>query len=461
MKLTIVGTGSVGLVTGACLAELGNEVLCVDPDATRVARLQRGDLPVREAGLAEIVARNRAAGRLHFTTDPHEGVAFAAIQILAIVVPPESDGTVDMGPLLRAAQSIGRHMSDYKLVINRGTVPVGTAEAVHAAIADGLAEHGRDLPYSVVSNPEFGVEGAAVDACLNPDRIVVGLDEGDARARHLMQALWAPLQRARDRMVWMNVRSAELSRYATSAMMAMRLTFMNELARLAGKLGADIDQVRQGVGADRRVGPDGLQAGCGYGGTGLSRDVEALLYTAQALDEPMMLLNAVECANERQKRLLVEHIVGRFGDNLQGRRFALWGLAHQPDSCDMHEAPSKVVINELLRRGAQVLAYDPMAMSEARRLYFGVPGLGFAISPLEAAAGADALVVMTDWPVFASPDFDQLATVLRQPVIFDGRNMYAPETMRDLGFDYVSIGRAAASTGVEPDSVHVDLPLAA
>jgi UDPglucose 6-dehydrogenase len=447
MKLTVVGAGYVGLVTGACFAEMGNDVLCVDLDQTRIAKLKRGELPIHEPGLQEIVVRNMAAQRLHFGTDLKEGVRFGTIQFIAVGTPPDEDGAADMKHVLAAARSIGRHMTDYKLVVDKSTVPVGTADAVRNAIAAGQAGRGVRVPYSVVSNPEFLKEGAAVEDFMRPDRIVVGAD--DERAVHLMQALYAPFQRARDKLVIMDIRSAELTKYAANAMLATRISFMNEIALLAEKLGADIEQVRRGIGSDPRIGHQFLYPGCGYGGSCFPKDVKALVRSATAVDEPMHLLNAVERANERQKLVLVDRIVERFGENLQGRRFAVWGLAFKPDTDDMREAPSRVIVAELLRRGAQVAAYDPVAMGEARRVFAGVEGLEFAATANEAVIGADALVVVTEWKAFRSPDFDHLRDALLEPVIFDGRNLFDPERMHGMGFEYVSIGRRATTGRVD------------
>jgi UDPglucose 6-dehydrogenase len=445
MKLTVVGAGYVGLVTAACFAEMGNDVVCVDLDETKIARLMRGELPIHEPGLLEIVARNVDAQRLHFGCDLKEGVRFGTIQFIAVGTPPDEDGAADMQHVLAAARSIGRHMTDYKLVVDKSTVPVGTADAVHEAIAAGQAERGVRVPFSVVSNPEFLKEGAAVEDFMRPDRIVVGAD--DERAVHLMQALYAPFQRARDKLVIMDVRSAELTKYAANAMLATRISFMNEIALLAEKLGADIEQVRRGIGTDPRIGHQFLYAGCGYGGSCFPKDVKALLHSAAGVGEPMHLLNAVERTNERQKQVLVDRIVERYGDDLRGRRFALWGLAFKPETDDLREAPSRVVVAELLRRGAHITAHDPVAMDEARRVFAGVDGLTFAATPNEALADADALIVVTEWKAYRSPDFERLRAALRAPVVFDGRNLFDPAAMRSLGFEYVAIGRRAV---IEP-----------
>ena len=457
MKLTVVGAGYVGLVTGACFAEMGNDVLCVDLDGTKIAKLRRGEMPIYEPGLKEIVTRNVAGERLHFGTDLKEGVRFGTIQLIAVGTPPDENGAADMQHVLDAARSIGRYMTDYKLVVDKSTVPVGTADAVREAIAQGQAERGVLLPYSVVSNPEFLKEGAAVEDFMRPDRIVVGAD--DVRAVHLMQALYAPFQRARGKLMIMDIRSAELTKYAANAMLATRISFMNEIALLAEKLGADIEQVRRGIGADPRIGHQFLYAGCGYGGSCFPKDVKALLHSGAAAGESLDLLAAVELINERQKLVLVRKIVERFGEDLNGRRFALWGLAFKPDTDDMREAPSRVIVSELLRRGARVATHDPVAMDEARRVFAGVEGLDFAASPGEALEGADALVVVTEWKAFRSPDLEHMRSQLRQPVVFDGRNIFDPERMHALGYEYYAIGRRAASPHIE--ATEVELRLAA
>ena len=442
MKLTVVGTGYVGLVSGACFAEMGNDVLCIDVDDNKIASLCRGEVPIYEPGLQEMVARNVAAGRLHFSTDLEEGVRFGTIQFIAVGTPPDEDGSADLRHVLTAARSIGHHMTDYKLVVDKSTVPVGTADAVREAIAGELAARGVKVPFSVVSNPEFLKEGAAVDDFMRPDRIVVGAN--DERAAHLMQALYLPFCRSREKMILMDVRSAELTKYAANAMLATRISFMNELALLAEKLGADIDEVRRGIGSDPRISHHFLQAGCGYGGSCFPKDVKALLQSAGTVDEPMHLLQAVERANERQKQVLVDRIVNRYGENLSGRHFALWGLAFKPETDDMREAPSRVIVAGLLARGARITAYDPVAMDEARRVFAGVERLAFGASPHDALAGADALVIVTEWQAFRAPDFERMRVLLREPVIFDGRNLYAPAELGAAGFEYHPIGRHRA-----------------
>lgn len=454
MKLTVVGTGYVGLVTGACFAEMGNDVLCVDVDADKIERLKRGEIPIYEPGLEEIVRRNAAQGRLHFGTDVREGVRFGTLQFIAVGTPPDEDGSADMRHVLAAARAIGRHMTDYKCVIDKSTVPVGTADAVRAEIAAALSARGLQVPFSVVSNPEFLKEGAAVEDFMRPDRIVVGAE--DERARFLMQALYAPFQRQRDKLVLMDLRSAELTKYAANAMLATRISFMNEMALLAEKLGADIEQVRRGIGSDPRIGAQFLYAGCGYGGSCFPKDVKALLHSAAGVGEPLQLLAAVERANERQKRVLVERVLQRFGPDLSGRSFAMWGLAFKPETDDLREAPSRVIVAELVARGAGIVAHDPQAMDGARRLFADLPGVRFADTPQHALDGADALLIVTEWKAYRSPDLATLRARLRQPVVIDGRNLYDPALMREAGFEYLSIGREA----VEAPAA-VPLPLAA
>ncbi|WP_417067662.1 UDP-glucose dehydrogenase family protein [Niveibacterium terrae] len=439
MKITVVGTGYVGLVSGACLAEMGNDVLCLDVDPEKIRILKEGGIPIHEPGLDRVVAKNVAAGRLHFTTDVEEAVRFGTIQFIAVGTPPDEDGSADLQYVLAAARNIGRLMTDYKVVIDKSTVPVGTADKVRAAIKDELARRGVTIDFSVVSNPEFLKEGAAVEDFMKPDRIVVGAD--DEQAIFLMKALYAPFQRNHDKLVIMDVRSAELTKYAANAMLATRISFMNELALLAEKLGADVELIRQGIGSDPRIGYHFLYAGCGYGGSCFPKDVKALIRTADAAGQKLKVLQAVEDANDAQKHVLVEKIVKRFGEDLQGLRFALWGLAFKPNTDDMREATSRVVIAELFRRGATVCAYDPVASNEARRIFADEARLDYAASPNDALEGADALVIVTEWKEFRSPDFERIRTVLKNPVVFDGRNLYDPALPRASGLEYFPIGR--------------------
>jgi UDPglucose 6-dehydrogenase len=439
VKITIVGTGYVGLVTGACLADMGNQVLCLDVDAAKVRALNEGRIPIYEPGLEPVVRRNRDAGRLNFTTDVAAGVAHGVLQMIAVGTPPGEDGSADLQHVLEAARAIGRHMDDYRVVVNKSTVPVGTADKVSEVISNVLHERNKKIPFSVVSNPEFLKEGAAVEDFMRPDRIVVGTE--DERAAGLLRELYAPFQRNRERLMLMSVRSAELAKYAANAMLATRISFMNELANLAEALGADIEEVRRAIGTDPRIGTHFLYAGAGFGGSCFPKDVKALIHTADEAGRGLQVLRAVESANEAQKRVLIEKIEHRFGGDLSGRCFALWGLAFKPNTDDMREAPSRVVIAELLARGARVQAYDPIAMPEARRVLPTSPTLSFADSAMGALQGADALVVVTEWKEFRSPDFERIKSTLRQPLIFDGRNMFPPPMVLAAGIEYHPIGR--------------------
>jgi UDPglucose 6-dehydrogenase len=439
VKITMIGTGYVGLVSGACFAEVGNDVLCYDVDRRKIAVLERGEVPIHEPGLPELVARNRAAGRLRFTTDPAESVVHGATQFIAVGTPPDEDGSADLRHVVAAARTIGRHMTEPRLVVDKSTVPVGTADAVRAAIGEELAARGAAIPFTVVSNPEFLKEGAAVEDFMRPDRVVIGTD--DPEATRQMRLLYAPFQRNHERLIVMDVRSAELTKYAANAMLATRISFMNELANLAERLGADIEQVRRGIGADSRIGFHFLYPGLGYGGSCFPKDVRAINRTAAGVGVDLQVLAAVERVNEAQKQVLAAKIGERFGARLAGRRFAIWGLAFKPNTDDMREAPSRVLVAELLRRGASVCVYDPAAMSEARRHFGAEPQVAYAESPLGAADGADALAVVTEWKEFRSPDFAGLRARLKQPVIFDGRNLYEPAELRRLGFEYYPVGR--------------------
>ena len=439
MKITMIGTGYVGLVSGTCLAEVGNDVLCLDVDARKIDLLQSGGVPIHEPGLEPMIHRNVAAGRLRFTTDVDAAVGHANVQFIAVGTPPDEDGSADMRYVLQAARDIGRRMTQWTLVVDKSTVPVGTGDRVRATIAEELTARGVDIPYAVASNPEFLKEGAAIDDFMKPDRVVIGAD--NERAIAILRGIYAPFQRNRERLLVMDVRSAELTKYAANAMLATRISFMNELANLAEKLGADIEHVRQGIGSDPRIGWHFLYPGVGYGGSCFPKDVKALRHTATRAGASLYVLSAVEAANDAQKRVLVDKIVARFGEDLSTRRFALWGLAFKPNTDDMREAPSRVIIDALLARGATISAYDPVAMDEAKRLLGDVPRIVFAANPLTACNGADALVVVTEWKEFRSPDFDTLSRRMKQPLIFDGRNLYEPELVRSAGFEHVSIGR--------------------
>jgi len=439
MKITMIGTGYVGLVSGACLADQGNDVVCLDVNRDKIEALRAGTIPLHEPGLDVLVERNARAGRLHFSTDIEPSVHHGTVQFIAVGTPPDEDGSADLRYVTDAARSIGRHMRDYKVVVDKSTVPVGTADRVREAISEQLKARGVEVPYSVVSNPEFLKEGAAVEDFMKPDRIVLGAD--DERATQIMRAVYAPFQRNRDRMLVMDVRSAELTKYAANAMLATRISFMNELANLAEALGADIEQVRRGIGSDPRIGYDFLYAGCGYGGSCFPKDVRALQRTAGAAGLPLKIMRAVEQANEAQKLRLIEKITRRLGERLEGLRFALWGLAFKPNTDDMREAPSRVVIEQILARGGALSAYDPAAMDEARRLYRDEPRLRCVDSPLAALDAADALIIVTEWKEFRSPDFGDIKQRLKQPLVFDGRNLYDPRLAAEAGLEYFSIGR--------------------
>ncbi len=452
MKITIIGTGYVGLVTGACLAELGNTVFCLDVDQSKIDLLNAGGIPIHEPGLADVVARNRAAGRLTFSTDVAASVAHGDIQFIAVGTPPDEDGSADLQYVLAAARNIGRYMTGFKVVVDKSTVPVGTADKVTASMQATLNERNSTATFSVVSNPEFLKEGAAVEDFMRPDRIVIGCDTtpGGMQARQLMKNLYAPFNRNHERTFWMDVRSAEFTKYAANAMLATRISFMNELANLADHVGVDIESVRQGIGSDPRIGYSFLYAGCGYGGSCFPKDVQALERTARAHGQELLILRAVEAVNDRQKHVLGGKIVSRFGADLAGRHFAIWGLAFKPNTDDMREASSRVLIAELLARGASVAVHDPVAMPEARRalaLDFAADSaaaarIRFCDNPTDALKDADALVIVTEWKAFRSPDFVALKKLLKAPVIFDGRNLFEPDAMVAAGIEYHGIGRS-------------------
>ncbi len=456
MKITIIGTGYVGLVTGACLAEIGNDVFCLDVDPRKIEILNDGGVPIHEPGLQEIIARNREAGRIQFSTDVAASVAHGEVQFIAVGTPPDEDGSADLQYVLAAARNIGRHMDGFKVIVDKSTVPVGTAAKVAQAVREELAQRGVKHQFSVVSNPEFLKEGAAVDDFMRPDRIVLGCDAdklGEV-AREKMKRLYAPFNRNHERTLYMDVRSAEFTKYAANAMLATRISFMNEMANLADRVGADIEAVRRGIGSDPRIGYDFLYAGCGYGGSCFPKDVQALVRTASENAQHLHILHAVEAVNEAQKRVLVGKITQRLGEDLHGKHFALWGLAFKPNTDDMREAPSRPLIADLLARGATVTAYDPVALDEARRVLEldladqpqARARLHFATSQMAAVEGADALVIVTEWKAFKSPDFALLKHKLKIPLVFDGRNLYEPGAMSELGVEYHAIGRNNAAT---------------
>ncbi len=440
MKITMIGSGYVGLVTGSCFAEVGNDVLCLDIDARKIDVLQKGGVPIHEPGLAEIIRRNVAARRLRFTTDIDAAVAHGTLQFIAVGTPADEDGSADMKHVIAAARNIGGRMADFKVIVDKSTVPVGTADLVRETIASSLAARRADIPFAVASNPEFLKEGAAVDDFMRPDRVVIGAD--DERAIALLRSVYAPFQRNHERVLVMDLRSAELTKYAANAMLATRISFMNELANLADALGADIEHVRQGIGSDPRIGYHFLYPGVGYGGSCFPKDVKALQATARDHQLPLRIMAAVEAVNEAQKARLLDKLTQRLGDDLRGMSFAIWGLAFKPNTDDMREAPSQVTVRALLDRGAKVVAYDPVAMDEARRVLGTLPGLAYAASPIDAVDGADALIVVTEWKEFRSPDFADIKRRLRRPLLFDGRNLFEPSLVRSAGLEYFGIGRS-------------------
>lgn len=440
MKITVIGTGYVGLVTGTCLSEVGNDVICLDTDAQKIARLQQGEIPIFEPGLEDMVRRNIKAGRLHFTCDVEAATHFGTIQFIAVGTPSDEDGSADVQYVLAAARNIGKYMNDYKVVVDKSTVPVGTADAVRNAIAGELAQRDVTTPFNVVSNPEFLKEGAAIEDFMRPGRIVLGCD--DEQAALNMRALYAPFQRNHDRLVLMDVRSAELTKYAANAMLATRISFMNEMANLAEQMGADIENVRRGIGSDPRIGYDFLYAGAGYGGSCFPKDVKALLKSAS--DHPglsLKVLEAVELANAHQKHVLGNKVKQRFGANLSGVHLAVWGLAFKANTDDMREASSLTIISDLISAGASLAVYDPVAMPAAHKALGEIGQLRYADSQTSALEGASALIIVTEWKEFRSPDFDFIKRTLKVPVIFDGRNLYDPGMVRDSGFEYYAIGR--------------------
>ncbi len=439
MKVTVVGTGYVGLVTGTCLAEVGNHVICVDNDVDKVIDLRAGKIPIYEPGLDALIKENTQAGRLSFTTDLDEGVRQGEVIMIAVGTPPDEDGSADLQHVLAVAKGIGQSIDDYRVVVTKSTVPVGTADKVKAAIQSVLSARGVDIPFSVVSNPEFLKEGAAVDDFMKPDRIIVGAN--DERAEEKMRELYAPFNRNHERVIHMDIRSAELTKYAANAMLATKISFMNDLANLAELLEADIEAVRRGIGADPRIGYHFIYPGCGYGGSCFPKDVQALYKTGEQYGHRSVILAAVEAVNKRQKRILVDKVAAHFGDDLTGLRFGLWGLSFKPDTDDMRDAPSRAAIELLWERGAEVDAHDPVAIEEARRIYGERDDLRFHEDPYSALDGVDALIVVTEWKVYRSLDLEEMARRMRQKVVFDGRNIFDPQQLRKAGFVYYGIGR--------------------
>ncbi|GDX54020.1 UDP-glucose 6-dehydrogenase 2 [Methylophilaceae bacterium] len=440
MKITVVGTGYVGLVGAACLAEVGNHVLGLDVNAEKIRILKEGGIPIHEPGLLEIVRRNVENGRLSFTTNIKEAVHFGEVQFIAVGTPPDEDGSADLQYVTEAARNIGRFMTSEKVIVDKSTVPIGTGDKVIAAVAEELKKRNVDIHYSVVSNPEFLKEGAAVEDFMRPDRIVIGTE--DPKAIEVMKQVYAPFQRNHERLVVTNLRSAELIKYAANSMLATRISFMNELANLAEFVGADIEMVRQGIGSDPRIGYHFLYPGCGYGGSCFPKDVKALIKTAKDVAGfDLKLLKAVEEVNDLQKFVLPKKIKKQFGESLKGKHFALWGLAFKPNTDDMREASSRVLIDELIKVGATITAYDPVAMDEGKRIFNDEKNIAFADTQDEALKNADALIIVTEWTEFRSPDFALIKASLKSPMIFDGRNLYDPKAVRALGFNYFPIGR--------------------
>jgi UDPglucose 6-dehydrogenase len=452
MNISIIGTGYVGLVTGACLADIGNHVFCLDVDPRKIAILNEGGIPIYEPGLGDIVLSNAEAGRLTFSTDIQASVAHGDIQFIAVGTPPDEDGSADLQYVLAAARNIGRYMESFKVVVDKSTVPVGTADKVSAAIREELDKRGRgDLGFSVVSNPEFLKEGAAVDDFMRPDRIVIGVtdDDNGREALAAMRKLYAPFNRNHERTRVMDVRSAEFAKYAANAMLATRISFMNELANLADRVGADIEAVRQGIGSDPRIGYSFLYAGTGYGGSCFPKDIQALTRIARDNGQTLRVLESVEAVNDEQKTVLTDKVFARFGQDLSNHCFALWGLAFKPNTDDMREAPSRVVIDALLRAGARIVAHDPIAVDETRRVlaldFADAPALleniSYAKDPTAALEGADALIIVTEWKAYRSPNLERLKSLMKSPVVFDGRNLYEPTLMKEAGVVYHGIGR--------------------
>jgi UDPglucose 6-dehydrogenase len=446
MRVTIFGTGYVGLVTGTCLAEVGNDVVCVDVDADKIARLERGEIPIYEPGLEPLVKANHRSGRLKFTTNATSAMASAQVVFIAVGTPPDEDGSADLTHVLEVARTIGRGLVKPAVVVNKSTVPVGTADSVRAAIAGELAVRGAEIAFDVVSNPEFLKEGDAVQDCMRPDRIIIGADS--QRAVDALRALYAPFNRNHERIVQMDVRSAELTKYAANAMLATKISFMNEIANIAEQVGADVEQVRRGIGSDPRIGYHFIYPGAGYGGSCFPKDVKALAYTSRAHGHAPRLLDAVEAVNAEQKRKLFALVSRHFESRLNGRTIALWGLAFKPNTDDMREAPSRTLLDQLWEAGANVRAYDPEALDEARRIYGDRDDLKLCDDPYVALDGADALVIATEWKEFRSPDLDRVRAALREPVIVDGRNIFEPKAIEAAGIAYYGIGRGRSIVAV-------------
>lgn len=439
MKLTVIGTGYVGLVTGTCFAEMGNDVICVDNNHEKIDMLNAGKVPIWEPGLEDMIQRNVEGKRLQFTVDIKKAVENSQICFIAVGTPPDEDGSADLRHVLSVAKDIANYMNDYKIVVNKSTVPVGTADRVLEVMNSVLSERGMKYPFDVVSNPEFLKEGAAIEDSMKPDRIIVGTE--NENVAKTMRELYAPFARSHDKLITMSIRSAEMSKYAANAMLASRISFMNEISKLCEKLGADVGEVRQGIGSDTRIGHKFIYPGIGYGGSCFPKDVKALIRMAKASEVEPKILTAIEEVNERQKSILVDKIKAHYGNDLSGKTFAVWGLAFKPQTDDMREAPSIVIINKLIEAGAKIKAYDPVAMKQAKKVFENIDGIEYCSGNYEALENADAMLLVTEWFQFRYPDFNKMKTLLKEPVLFDGRNQYNPSEMKELGFTYYSIGR--------------------
>ncbi|MDD4791125.1 MAG: UDP-glucose/GDP-mannose dehydrogenase family protein [Candidatus Cloacimonetes bacterium] len=439
MKLAVIGSGYVGLTSGACFADMGNNVICVDNDSRKIDMLNRGEIPIFEPGLESMVKRNVAEGRISFSTDIKKAVEESLILFIAVGTPPEEDGSADLSHVLAAAGEIAEHMNDYKIIVDKSTVPVGTADRVKARIREVLNQRGSKLGFDVVSNPEFLKEGAAIEDFMRPDRVVIGTDS--EQAAHAMRTLYAPFNRTHDRVIVMSIRSAEMTKYAANALLATKISFINEISRLCEAYGADVEEVRNGIGSDSRIGYKFIYPGVGYGGSCFPKDIKALIHMSSEVGYDSRILKAVEAVNQDQKHLLVQKLISHFGQNLQGKTFAVWGLAFKPQTDDMREAPATVIIRALIAAGAKVRAFDPVAMNEAKRILGNLEGFILCSDEYEALKGADAMLLITEWRQFRYPDFKRIKAELKEAVIFDGRNQYDPKALRELGFTYYGIGR--------------------
>lgn len=439
MKLAVIGSGYVGLTSGACFADMGNNVICVDNDSRKIDMLNRGEIPIFEPGLESMVKRNVAEGRISFSTDIKKAVEESLILFIAVGTPPEEDGSADLSHVLAAAGEIAEHMNDYKIIVDKSTVPVGTADRVKARIREVLNQRGSKLDFEVVSNPEFLKEGAAIEDFMRPDRVVIGTDS--EQAAHAMRTLYAPFNRTHDRVIVMSIRSAEMTKYAANALLATKISFINEISRLCEAYGADVEEVRNGIGSDSRIGYKFIYPGVGYGGSCFPKDIKALIHMSSAVAYDSRILKAVEAVNQDQKHLLVQKLISHFGQNLKGKTFAVWGLAFKPQTDDMREAPAIVIIRALIAAGAKIRAFDPVAMNEAKRILGNLEGFILCSDEYEALKGADAMLLITEWRQFRYPDFKRIKAELKEAVIFDGRNQYDPKALRELGFTYYGIGR--------------------